>query len=68
VIPALIAGGGQYFGKNLTNMREVSVPPVRTASSASAAAQAQPEAYQLDKGFVDNLLKQEYVKISGQTD
>jgi hypothetical protein len=67
VIPALIAGGGPYFGKNLSNMREVSVPPARMAPSAVSGAQPQPESYQLDKGFVENLLKQEHVRISGQT-
>ncbi len=70
VIPALIATGGQYFGKTLPGIRDVDVSPPRSAQPASANANLQPsaETFPGDKRFVDSLLKQEHVRISGQTD
>jgi len=70
VIPALIAGGGQYFGKNFTNMQDVeaSISNAAQPAAGTAYAQPRPESYQLDKGFIDSLLKQEHRKISGLTD
>ncbi|HEY1765968.1 MAG TPA: hypothetical protein VGF85_13675, partial [Opitutaceae bacterium] len=69
VIPSLIAGGGQYFGKSIPNIRDVYIqglryPPQAVATSYNPPA---PESIQLDKGFIKHLLKQERVKISGQT-
>jgi len=68
VIPALIAGGGPFFGKNYIDLRSVSAPLLKPAQPATAAAYVRPtpEAFQLDKQFVDSLLKKEHERISGQ--
>jgi hypothetical protein len=70
VIPALIATGGQYFGKELADIRDVQASPSKTAQPVAANATVQTSAglFQGEKEFVDNLIKQEHVKISGQTD
>jgi len=68
VIPALIAAGGPYFGKNFSSMKEIEVTPSKTAPAASENAnfRPSPESYQLDKQFIDGLLKQEHAKVSGE--
>jgi hypothetical protein len=70
VIPALIAGGGLYFGKNFTNMQDIEGSLGKPAQPAAEAAYARPlpESYQLDKQFISNLLKQEHRRISGIVD
>jgi hypothetical protein len=70
VIPALIAAGGPYFGKNFTNMQDVEGTLAQPAQLAVEAAYTppRPESYQLDKQFTFNLLKQEHRKISGVED
>jgi hypothetical protein len=70
VIPALIAGGSQYFGKNFTTMQDIEVSLSKAPPLAQGASYSQPtpEAYQLDKQFLYGLLKQEHRKISGQLD
>jgi hypothetical protein len=68
VIPALIAGGGPYFGKNLPNVQELKVSPLTRTTRPVVETTSflpSPEAYQLDKQFVDGLLKAERGKISG---
>jgi hypothetical protein len=67
VIPALIAGGSQYFGRNLPSIQDYDVSPSRMAQPASAAySRPSPDAYQLDNQFIDGLLKQEHARISGE--
>jgi len=70
VIPTLIANGGQYFGKNFTDLRDFTSPLVKSAPMAVATAYTPPamEALQLDKHFVESVLKQERVKFSGIND
>jgi hypothetical protein len=70
VIPALIASGGQYFGKELPDIRDVGVSPAKMAQpvATSANIQTSSDLFRGEKEFVDNLLKQEHIKISGQTD
>jgi hypothetical protein len=68
VIPALIAGGAPFFGKNLPGIQDIDVSPSRAAQLASVTAYVRPspESLQLDKQFIDGLLKQEHSKISGE--
>jgi len=70
VIPALIATGGQYFGKELQDIRDVGVSPSKTAQpvATSASVQTSSDLFRGEKEYVDNLLKQEHIKISGQMD
>jgi hypothetical protein len=70
VIPALIAGGGPYFGKDFTNMQDIEGSLAKPTQPALETAYARPlpESYQLDKQFISNLLKQEHRKISGMED
>jgi hypothetical protein len=70
VIPTLIANGAPYFGKNLTDLKDVTASMVKAPSMAVATAYSPPtpESLRLDKHFVDALLKSEHVKISGVTD
>jgi hypothetical protein len=67
VIPALLAAGGKYFGKNFTNVQDIEAPdsPPAQPASATAPARHSPEAYQLDKDFLDGLLRQEHGRFSG---
>lgn len=69
VIPSLIAGGAPYFGKSIHNMRDVTIHGLRNPPQAVATSYTppSPESLQLDKGFINHLLKQEHIKISGQT-
>lgn len=67
VIPALIAGGAPYFGKNLDTMQDVEATlsaPARTAGFTRTP----PDSFQLDGRFVNGLLRQERVRISGMTE
>jgi hypothetical protein len=68
VIPAMIAGGAQYFGKNIPGIHDINVPPTSPvqAGPGGQAFNASPESYQLDKPFIDNLLRQERARISGE--
>jgi hypothetical protein len=69
VIPAMIAGGASYFGKNLPGLKDIDVsPPGNLMSSGSNEYNPNPESYQLDKGFIADLLRSEHSKISGVTD
>jgi hypothetical protein len=70
VIPALIASGGPFFGKNFTDLKNVTAPLSKPAQLAMAAVYAPPapESLQLDKHFIDGLLKSERVKVSGVAD
>ncbi|HXQ80815.1 MAG TPA: hypothetical protein VN775_05870 [Opitutaceae bacterium] len=70
VIPALLAAGGSYFGKNFPNMQDVEGSLSKTAqpTSGTAYVQPSPDSYQLDKPFIDGLLKREHQKISGLMD
>jgi hypothetical protein len=67
VLPALIAGGAPYFGKNLTDLRDVEVSLSTGSQATLVGASARPtlESLQLDKQFVGSLLRQERGKISG---
>jgi hypothetical protein len=67
VIPALLAAGGRYFGKNFTEIQDIDAPGTPAAQPVSSAAHARPspETYQLDKDFLDGLLKQERARFSG---
>ncbi len=67
VIPSLLAVGSQYFGKNLANMQDVEASLTLTAQPVSGAAYSRPspDSYQLDRSFMDGLLKQEHARISG---
>jgi hypothetical protein len=64
----MIAGGAQFFGKNLPSIQDIDVSPSRAAQLASVTAydRPSPESLQLDKQFIDGLLKQERIKVSGQ--
>jgi len=70
VIPTLIANGGPYFGKNLTDLKDLTASLSKPAQMAVPTAYAPPalESLQLDKHFVDGLLKSEHVKVSGVVD
>ncbi len=67
VIPALIAGGGPYLGKNFTDLKEVEVSISNGTQLVSGASYSRPspESLQLDKQFFGGLLKQERGRISG---
>jgi len=68
VIPALIAGGGPYFGKNLPGIQDIDVSPSTTTTqpaSGAANLRPSPESYQMDRQFIDGLLRMEHSKISG---
>jgi hypothetical protein len=64
VIPSLLAGGAPYFGKNLTDVRTITVP-LRAAPQVSGATQASAESGLLDGQVIQALLKGEHEKYSG---
>lgn len=70
VIPTLIAGGAPYFGKDLTGLKDITMAPSKPAQLAMATAYVAPstDSLQLDKHFIDSLLKKERVKASGVAD
>jgi hypothetical protein len=69
VIPAMIAGGAPYFGKNLPGLKDIDVAPAgNMMPSGSDDYNPNPESYQLDKGFISHLLRSEHRQISGVTD
>jgi hypothetical protein len=69
VIPAMIAGGAPYFGKNLPGLKDIDVSPAgNLMASGSNDYNPNPESYQLDKGFIADLLRSEHSRISGVTD
>jgi len=70
VIPTLIANGGPYFGKNFTDLKDITASLVKPATMAVATAYVPPPlaSLQLEKQFIDSFLKSEQVKISGVVD
>lgn len=65
VIPALIAGGAPYFGKDLDSVKTVEVTP-GAVPQASAAPAATPDSLHLDAEFLNGLLKSEHDNFSGE--
>ena len=66
VIPALIAGGAPYFGKNLPNVESVEATPrAIPPGSGTSELRVSPESLRLDSQFIDGLLKEERDKFSG---
>jgi len=68
VIPALIAGGAPYFGKDLPDVKTVEVTPSGASRAPGAPAEAvTPASLNLDGQFMDGLLKNEHDSFSGAT-
>jgi hypothetical protein len=71
VIPPLISVGGQYFGKDLPDVRIVratlSRAPAVTGDAASNMEPA-PATFDLEASFIRTLMKKERSKVSGQVD
>jgi hypothetical protein len=65
VIPALIAGGAPYFGKDLQEPSSIEVTPRPIASPAGGAPSLSPDALHLDRQFIGGLLKSERDQFSG---
>jgi hypothetical protein len=68
VIPALIAGGARYFGKNLENVQNITVPMgAQAASQAVPASEVQSASgsSQLDRAEITSILTQETDRFSG---
>jgi hypothetical protein len=68
VIPALLAGGAPYFGQDVTEPKTVETTPRALPASAVSAMPASAESLNLDRQFIDGLLKAEHVSFSGYTD
>jgi hypothetical protein len=68
VIPALLAGGAPYFGQDVTEPKIVETTPRALPASAVSAMPASAESLNLDRQFIDGLLKAEHVSFSGYTD
>ena len=71
VIPPLIAAGGPFFGKDLSDSRFVKTslskaPPVSGAEASNV--QPSPGSYNLDGPFIQAILKRERAKVSGMED
>jgi hypothetical protein len=66
VIPALLAGGAPYFGKDLESVKTVEVTP-GTVPQGQAAPPATPDSLHLDGDFINGLLKGEHDNFSGGT-
>jgi hypothetical protein len=69
VIPPLIALGGQYFGKDILDVRTIKTtlmkaPPVTGGEAANA--QASPESVNLDAKFIQGFIRAERSKVSGE--
>jgi hypothetical protein len=64
VIPALVAGGAPYFGKDLPGVKTVEVTP-KTVSQGSSAPAVTPDSLHLDSQFINGLLKSEHDNFSG---
>jgi hypothetical protein len=64
VIPALIAGGAPYFGKDLPGVKTVEVTPTATSHESGAPA-VTPDSLHLDGQFINGLLKSEHDNFSG---
>jgi hypothetical protein len=67
VIPALITGGSVFFGKDITEPRLVEVTPRSVPAAAGPVPGASAEALNLDRQFIDGLLKAEHARFSGYT-
>jgi hypothetical protein len=68
VIPALIAGGAPYFGRNLENVKTVEVTPGPAPQRSGATGTvATPDSLHLDGQFINSLLKREHDNFSGGT-
>jgi hypothetical protein len=65
VIPALLTGGGPYFGKNLPNVQTIEVTPRAAPATGESAAAASAGALHLDAAFINGLLKSEHDNFSG---
>jgi hypothetical protein len=65
VIPALIAAGTPYFGKNLDTMQDIETTLAVPARTGAAFARTPNDSFQLDGRFIDGLLRQQRVRISG---
>ena len=64
VIPALIAGGAPYFGKDLPGVKTVEVTP-KAISQGSGASAVTQDSLHLDGQFINGLLKSEHDNFSG---
>ena len=64
VIPALIAGGAPYFGRNLDNVKTVEVTPQGVPQGQEAPA-VTADTLHLDADFLNGLLKSEHDNFSG---
>jgi hypothetical protein len=64
VIPALAAGGAPYFGRDIEEPKTVETTPRAVPAAAAAAATA--ESLNLDRRYMDGLLKAEHTSFSGQ--
>ncbi len=65
VIPALLAGGAPFFGKDLPDVRTVEVTPHAVQGAGAPGPGFSPEALHLDRQFIDTLLKSEHQNFSG---
>jgi len=70
VLPALIAGGGPFFGYNLPEARSFKTPLHPVGEAAAGAASEPPSApavaSQLDASFISKLVKKEHDYFSGE--
>jgi hypothetical protein len=65
VIPALIAGGAPYFGRNLDNVKTVEATPRAVPQGQATPASFTPDSLHLDSQFINDLLKGEHDNFSG---
>lgn len=65
VIPALIAGGAPFFGRNLSDVQTVEVTPRAAPTGGAPAPGVSPDALHMDRQFINTLLKSEHQSFSG---
>jgi hypothetical protein len=65
VIPALIAGGAPYFGRNLDSVKTVEVTPGPVPQATATNASYTPDMLRLDSQFLNGLIKGEHDSFSG---
>lgn len=67
VIPALISGGAPYFGQDITEPKIIETTP-KALTGAAAPAATTAASLDLDRQFIDSLLRSEHASFSGYVD
>lgn len=65
VIPALVAGGAPFFGKDIHEPSSVEVTPRAVTAPEAAAPAISQDVLHLDRAFIGALLKAEHDQFSG---